>query len=94
VTGCFDDLLACRSLAEIAPRLARARDQLVAERRLDGRRRLHVRRLLLDAERLVAHRELQLIRAGRTRDPGYIARRQRKLEAARKALKRLQAVAS
>jgi hypothetical protein len=67
-------------LEEIAPRLAKARDEYNAEvlarnkaRAAERRYRLDQR---LDMERLAAHRELQLIRACNTRRPGrYIKTR-------------------
>jgi hypothetical protein len=85
---CFACLLESGTLAEIAPQIARARDAEVLRRRQAGRRRLAARREQLKYERLVAHRELQLIRAGRGSSPGYIAQRQRKVEHARKLLAR------
>lgn len=81
--------MAMGTLAEIAPGLAHSRDQIVGRRHLEGRRKLNHRRLLLAAERLVAHRELQLIRAGNGHGPRYIAERQRKLDAAQYQLDRL-----
>lgn len=74
------------SLSEIAPRLARARDQRVARLRYEAAERARYRRLSLKAERLIAHRELQLVRAYATGDGRYIAARQRKLAAARREL--------
>lgn len=82
-------------LRDIAPRLALARDQALNEILV----RRHVERRLSDerlrAERLVAHRELQLIRAGAR--PGshghgharYLGIRQRKLDQARGVLERV-----
>lgn len=77
-------------LADIAPRLARARDQILEERRLarERRRRLIDDRLRLD--RLVAHRELQYIRALKTGRRRYMDTRARKLEEARAARARLE----
>jgi hypothetical protein len=79
----FDDLRRCTTLEQFAPRLARARDQLLAERlrarqwrRWHGDRELH---LLW----LVAHRELQLERANARGRGAYIDRRQRLLAEAR-----------
>lgn len=76
-------------LESIAPRLALARDQhnaYVAERD----RLYHVKvAKTLQAERLVAHRELQLQRAFKTRDASYIKLRQRKLRAAQRVLERV-----
>lgn len=66
-------------LHEIAPRLARARDAWVATERT--RVRLETKRL--QADRLLAHRELQDVRAANTGNRKYIRHRRRKLEAAR-----------
>lgn len=66
-------------LAAQCPRLARAhrerRAELVAEREA----RFRARRMHQDALRILAHRELQLIRACATGDGRYIVRRQAKL---------------
>lgn len=73
-------------LADIAPRLARA---VEAERRVIAARVLRERRKqseILRLERLVAHRELQLVRAYSTCDRRYIKRRAEKLDSARSAL--------
>lgn len=78
-------------LASIAPRLARARDDhnaLVAEQ--DRKHRQHLA-AIHQAERLVAHRDLQLQRAFHTRNPRYIRERQGKLKAAEHALASLRA---
>lgn len=80
-------------LASIAPRLALARDQhnrITAEHE---RKRAALVRKIHQTERLVAHRELQLIRAGHTGDPRYIGCRQRKLAAAERSLNRLKGLA-
>jgi hypothetical protein len=79
------------SLHDIAPRLARARDAYIVEqiRLRTARRRL--RHDQLAAERLVAHRELQLVRAQATGRGPYIAQRQRKLAAAQRELVRVNA---
>lgn len=77
------------ALASIAPRLARARDQRVSELRAIERRRRIAQGQLLGVERLVAHRELQLVRAQATGNGRYIAARHRKLAAAERALARL-----
>lgn len=74
-------------LADIAPRLARARDQLLAERRIQEVERLAFISERLRLERLVAHRELQFLRAHGRR---YAAERARKLAQARGALERLE----
>lgn len=77
---CFD-CLRRGTVYDFAPRLARARDERA--RRL---RELTADRLRL--ERLVAHRELQLVRAGRGGRRSYLAERQKKLEDARLWLER------
>jgi hypothetical protein len=74
------------SLHDIAPRLARARDQLIEERRLARKEREHLRREVLRAQWRVDHRDLQLVRAASTNDGGYIRRRQRLLKAAKAEL--------
>lgn len=51
---------------------------------------MEARDALLGVERLIAHRELQLIRAQNLGKRSYIATRQRKLDAARRALPRVQ----
>lgn len=76
------------NLADIAPRLALARDQWDAECKRAHARRLRREARLLHLEWLVAHRELQLLRAGATGRRAYIAARQRKLDAAVRARKR------
>lgn len=74
------------SLRDIAPRLARARDALVAQMRQERiDRHLH-RKRDLELERLVAHRDLQLVRAMNTRNGRYIKERQRKLREAQRLL--------
>lgn len=76
------------SLSDIAPRLARARDGLLEERRRYNIELRHDEKMLLKAEQLVAHRELQILRGGnRAR---YIAERQRKLTWAQEVLARAQ----
>ncbi len=74
------------SLHDIAPRLARARDQLREERRKERIARDRHRRESLKAERLVAHRELQLERANATGKGRYIMARRRKLRAAQREM--------
>lgn len=81
------------SLHDIAPRLARARDQLVEERRRERAGREHIARLKLRAERNLAHRELQLARASAADNGRYIAERHRKLAAARAQMARINEVA-
>lgn len=78
----FDDLLRCRSIREFAPRLALARDQLIKERREARERRMWLRDRKLDAERLVSHRELELIRANSRGKRSAIWRRHRLLDEA------------
>jgi hypothetical protein len=75
------------SLAARCPRLAKARDdheRQVRDRRQAARQRSDA---LLSAERNLAHRELQLVRAFHTGKGRYIAERQRKLDAARRKVK-------
>lgn len=75
------------------PRLAKARD--------DHNRWLHERchdrlvhaDLLYRAEKLLAHRELQAIRAGATSDARYIRKREGKLLAARALVDQLRRAA-
>lgn len=70
----------------VAPRLELAHRQRTAEiTRLRAERRTWLN-ILHEREWAVEHRELQLIRAGARRQSRYIAERQRKLEAARRAL--------
>lgn len=75
-------------LADIAPRLALARDQRRVELAAESRRRRRLLAELLEAERLVAHRELQLIRAQAIGRRAYIAQRAAKLESGRVELER------
>jgi hypothetical protein len=74
------------SLHDIAPRLARARDHLVAQLRRERDERRWHRERELHLEWLVAHRDLQLVRAGNTRNGRYIRQRQQKLEQAERLL--------
>lgn len=78
------------SLHDIAPRLATARDQLrtIAEERNRYEIWLADERLRLG--RLVAHRELQLLRAGTRRNLRYVDKRAGKLEAAVHALESIE----
>lgn len=71
---------------EVAPRLARAHDQLVAERRWRQWYRLELLDEVLRNERLLVHRELQLIRAGNRRSQKYVNKRDAKLREARSRL--------
>lgn len=66
------------------PRLAKAADQHNARYRLR-------RDQLFRAERLLAHRDLQLQRSFHSRSGKYIAERQRKLVEAQKLVDRLRA---
>lgn len=70
----------CRpaTLASIAPRLARARDQLLKERAEGIRNRRWLREQALEAERILAHRELQLVRLA-DRGNAFLLRRQYRL---------------
>lgn len=70
-------------LAAIAPRLARAWADRLVELAEERDARYDARERLIRARWLVAHRDLQLARAGHTRDLRYIARRAGKLAAAR-----------
>jgi hypothetical protein len=76
------------SLHDIAPRLAAARDQLLADRAHARARHHWLVHRVSHLEALVAHRDLQLIRAMHTRDGRYIARRQTKLKHAQEELER------
>jgi hypothetical protein len=58
-----------------------------ARREREGRR--HRARLELRAERRLAHRELQVVRAMATGNGNYIAQREAKLAAAREQLRRI-----
>ena len=89
------------TLASICPRLARARDQYLAEQaeRIAEAARAAIRaRILADRllhkQWLVEHRELQLIRSYHTRNPRYIAERERKWKQAKQELADAQAQAS
>jgi hypothetical protein len=80
--------------AAIAPRLERAHRQRIDELVREARHRRHVRDRVLRAERMVAHRELQLARAtGVKGDGSYYVHRRRKLEQGRKELARLRRLA-
>lgn len=76
-------------LADNCPRLARARDDLLRHR--EQARQAEIRRTtaLLEWQRVLAHRELQLQRAFHTRSLSYIRERERKLEVARQHVARL-----
>ena len=76
-------------LRENCPRLARARDDLLRLR--EDARQAERRRTtaLLEWERVLAHRELQLVRAYNTGNGRYITERQRKLDVARRQVARL-----
>lgn len=76
-------------LRDHCPRLAVARDERIAELRQEREDRRAARRQLLAAERMVAHRELQLIRAEATGDRRYIKRRTDKLARGRAQLQRI-----
>lgn len=77
-------------LAGVAPRLAKARDQLVALRKVEAEQERQ-RRERLDKRQLhllwlVDHRDLQAVRALSKGNGPYIARRRRLLEEARAEL--------
>jgi hypothetical protein len=78
-------------LADIAPRLARARDQWVIEARRLRDEQHAANQRWLKARWLLEHRDLQLVRAFATGKRGYIAHRQRKLEAARREMAQAEA---
>jgi hypothetical protein len=71
-------------LADRCPRLAKARDDHERHVRDDRQAARQRSDALLSAERNLAHRELQLVRAMHTGKGRYIAERQRKLKAARR----------
>lgn len=73
-------------LRAVAPRLCAAYDGLQRDRYRAARGRRHARGKVLECERLVAHRELQLVRAAETKSGRYIAARRRKLDQARAKL--------
>lgn len=79
------------ALRDVAPRLALARDQWVHAVWLEGRRQRKLAGLILDAERLVAHRDLQLVRSYSTGSSTYIRVRQDKLKVAVAKLEQLRA---
>lgn len=76
-------------LAIHCPRLARARDQFVAERERAWQEERRRAAQQLELERLVAHRELQYLRAAATRNRRYAEARARKLAAAERDLERV-----
>jgi hypothetical protein len=73
------------------PRIALAHRQRRRELAMECAERAHVRRLLQSYERLVAHRELQLVRAQASSSQAYMRARERKLKFARARLKHFQA---
>lgn len=73
-------------LRAVAPRLCRAYDGLVVARHGAARGRRHALGKVLECERLVAHRELQVVRAATTKSPRYIRVRQTKLNQAKAKL--------
>lgn len=75
------------------PRLIAARRARCAEMAIERARRRRVRKQLMEVEALVAHRDLQLFRAIAAGGGAYIARRERKLAAAVRALHRVRALA-
>jgi hypothetical protein len=74
-------------LAERCPGLAKAHRARRAELAAEREARFRARRMHQDALRILAHRELQLIRACATGDGRYIVRRQAKLAQAKRRLK-------
>lgn len=79
-------------LADIAPRLALARDQFLAERARIDRERRHLADERLRLERLVAHRELEFLRAGayRSGHRQHVKERAEKLKDAQRWLGQIQ----
>lgn len=77
-------------LIDIAPRLGRARDQLIAEAKRQRYLRSERRRLHLKLIWLVDHRDLQLARASATGKGRYITERRKKLDQARRQLERFE----
>jgi hypothetical protein len=85
-----------KKLRDIAPRLAKAHAERLEELRLEAEERrvkdaktAHEATLRLRADWLVAHRELQVIRALHTGSRRYMKHRQRKLAEAQQKRKRL-----
>lgn len=76
----------------VAPRLELAHRQRIRELEILSRRRMAARDRVLGWERTVAHRDLQVARAGATKraasDERYMQQRYNKLETARRALRR------
>jgi hypothetical protein len=75
---------------ENCPRLAKATSDFYRHREYERQIERNRTTALLGAQRLLAHRELQLVRAFNTRDPKYIRRREQKLRAARSMVNRLE----
>jgi hypothetical protein len=75
------------SLHQVAPRLAAARDAYIASEREWDREHLRLLSRKCELERLVGHRDLQVVRSEHKRasreNPRYMAYRLRKLERAR-----------
>lgn len=67
-------------LHRIAPRLARARDQILELRRQEDRHGYWLTDERLRLARLIAHRDMQLVRSYTTRSLPYIRLRQAKLK--------------
>ena len=80
-------------LAAVAPRLARAHRAQRAHLALELKRRRHARNTVMALEALVAHRDLQLLRAMAKGDARYIARRHHKLAQSQEQLRRARAKA-
>lgn len=83
----------------VAPRLERAHHERQAELARESAARVTAAAQVLHKKALVAHRELQLIRAGarpggRRKRDSYIAVRERKLDEARRELERAEARAA
>lgn len=67
-------------LRSLAPRLCAAYDGLVGEFKIASHQNRVARDELLSADRCLAHRELQLVRAGRSGSGTYALERHRKLD--------------
>lgn len=80
-----------RGFAAVAPTLAAAHARALRLADAERRRQRWLRNRKHELDRLVAHRELQLVRAYNTGDGRYIDRRRRKLDRAKAARARLEA---
>lgn len=80
-------------LRDNCPRLVKARDDYLRHQEYARTIERNRTNALLEAERVLAHRELQLVRAFATDDARYIAQRERKLDAIRRQVARLRRAA-